>query len=160
MQNNDMIEEKAKFPLKGRLRVELFGADGKLKDYREISNTFMDTGDAHVADQLAAVPGEAAMGWMAIGTSATANAVTDTTLNKELDRNALAAGYPEQGAAADDNKVKYKATWAADDGTGALTEAGVFNSSAAGSLLCASTFPVINKGASDTLTITWTVTCG
>lgn len=152
--------EKALF--KGHIKLELFDKDGNLKNIVEKHNTFMAVGDAHVADQLAATPGEAAMGWMSIGTGNTAFTTSSTTLNTELDRNALAAGYPEQGAGASDNDVIYKATWAAGDGTGAIVEAGIFNSSVAdaGTMLAASTFAVINKGASDTLTITWTVTCG
>ena len=121
----------------------------------------MAVGDAHVADQLSD-QAEAQMGWLSIGTSSTAKAAANTTLNSESDRNPLTAGYPEQQAGAADNDVKYKATWAAGDGTGALTEAGVFNSSItdAGTMLCATTFSVINKGAADTLTIVWTVQCG
>ena len=146
--------------LKGRIRFEIKDENGNIKQIVEKDNTFMAVGDAHVADQLAATPGEAKMGWLAVGTGTTPFATSSTELNSEIDRNALAAGYPEQGAAGDDNDVKYKATWAAGDATGAITEAGIFNSSAAGTMLAASTFAVINKGASDTLTITWTVTCG
>jgi hypothetical protein len=145
----------SKVPMKGHIKIQLNG-----KTVVDKSNTFTAVGDAHVADQLAATPGEAAMGWMAVGTNNTAFTTASTTLTKELDRNALAAGYPEQGAGASDNDVIYKATWAAGDGTGAIQEAGIFNSSASGTMLAASTFPVINKGASDVLTITWTVTCG
>ncbi|MCK9578801.1 hypothetical protein M0R01_04960 [bacterium] len=157
-----MINEKKSDTtlLKGKIRFELFDEKGNIKQVVEKDNTFMAVGDAHVADQLAATVHEAKMGWIAIGTSTTPFSAASTALTSELDRNALAAGYPEQGAAAADNDVLYKASWAAGDGTGAITEAGIFNSSADGTMLAASTFPVINKGASDTLTITWTVTCG
>ena len=40
----------------------------------------------------------------------------------------------------------------------ALTEAGIFNASSAGTLLCRTVFSVVTKGASDAMTITWTVT--
>ena len=136
-------------PMKGHIKIELFDEKGTLKEKFEKKNTFMAVGDAHVADQLAATPGEAAMGWMAIGTGSTAFTTSSTTLNSALDRNALAAGYPEQQSGASDNDVVYKATWAAGDGTGAIKEAGIFNSSIAGTMLAASTFSVINKGASD-----------
>ena len=159
-----MIQQKEndKALMKGRVKIELTDVDGNVKDSIEFDNTFMAVGDAHVADQLAATPGETAMGYMSVGTGDTAFTVSSTTLNSELDRNALAAGYPEQQAGAADNDVVYKAAWAAGDGTGAITEAGIFNSSVAdaGSMLAASTFSVINKGAADTLTITWTVTVG
>ncbi len=153
-------EFKTRKTLKGHIKLELFDAEGKLKQIIDKDNTFVDTGDAHVADQLAATPGEAAMGFMAIGTSSVPFAVESTELGSEIDRNPLVGGYPEQGTGANDNKVTYKATWAAADGSGALTEAGIFNSSLGSSMLAASTFPVINKGASDVLTITWIVTIG
>ena len=46
----------------------------------------------------------------------------------------------------------------AGEGTGALTEAGIFNASSSGTMLCRTEFSVVNKGASDSMTITWTVT--
>ena len=42
----------------------------------------------------------------------------------------------------------------------AIAEAGIFNAGAAGTMLARATFTAINKGASDTLAITWTVTVG
>ena len=42
--------------------------------------------------------------------------------------------------------------------TGAITEAGLFNASSSGTMLCRTVFSVVNKGASDAMTITWTVT--
>lgn len=148
--------------VEGKIKIELTDENGNIKEVYEKANTFMAVGDAHVADQLDATPSESAMGYMSIGTGASAFTTGSTTLNSELDRNALAAGYPEQQAGGADNDVVYKATWAAGDGTGAITEAGIFNSSVAdaGTMLAASTFSVINKGASDTLTITWTVSIG
>jgi len=142
-------------PMKGHIKIQLNG-----KTVVDKSNTFTAVGDAHVADQLAETPGEDKMGFMAIGSGDSAFTTASTALNDEIDRNSLAAGYPEQGAGGDDNDVIYKTTWAAGDGTGAIVEAGIFNSSASGTMLAASTFPVINKGASDILTITWTVSVG
>jgi len=162
MTDKQDVATVANVPFRGHIKIELFDETGNVKDIFEKHNTFMAVGDAHVADQLAATPGEAAMGYMSIGTGSTAFTTASTTLNSEIDRNALASGYPEQGDGASDNDVVYKATWSAGDGTGAIVEAGIFNSSVtdAGTLLAASTFPVINKGASDTLTITWTVSAG
>ena len=54
--------------------------------------------------------------------------------------------------------VTYVATFPAGTGTGAVTEAGILNASSAGDLLCRTVFSVVNKGASDSMTITWTVT--
>lgn len=151
---------KAGLNIVGHGRAELRGEDGLIKELREFDNVFTDVGDAHVADQMASTPGESAMSDMAVGTVTTTLTAGDTQLGGELDRNTLTSFT--QGAGADDNKVVYVGDWAAGDGTGAITEAGIMNSHTAdsGTLLCAQTFSVINKGASDTLQITWTVTFG
>ena len=138
----------------GHGRAVLRDEVGKIKELREFDNVFTDAGDAHVADQMESTSGEAIMSHMAIGTVTTTLTAGDTKLGGELDRNALTSFT--QGAGADDNKVVYVGDWAAGDGTGAITEAGIFNAATAntGSMLCAQTFSVINKGASDTLQIT------
>jgi hypothetical protein len=156
---NETIKKVEKMPMKGKIKFKLTDKDGNVTE-KIIDNTFTDVGNIHVADQLADTPTEAKMGFMAIGTGDTPFTVGSTTLNSELDRNALSAGYPEQRDPADDNEVVYKANWAAGDGTGAITEAGIFNSSGAGTLLCCSTFPVVNKGADDSLEITWEISVG
>ena len=138
----------------GHGRAVMRDMSGKITELREFDNVFTDAGDAHVADQMASAPDEGAMSHMAIGTDSTTLTAGDTTLGGELDRNALTSFA--QGAGADDNKVVYVGDWAAGDGTGAIVEAGIFNAATAdtGSMLCAQTFSVINKGASDTLQIT------
>ncbi len=52
----------------------------------------------------------------------------------------------------------YVATFSAGEGTGAVTEAGIFNASTSGTMLCRTVFSVVNKAAGDTLQVTWTVT--
>jgi len=127
---------------------------GMVREYHE-RNLVVITGKNHIADQLSD-KGEAAMSHMAVGTGTTAAAAGDTALGTELDRNALTS--KTQGAGADANKVTYVGDWAAGDGTGAITEAGIFNSASAGTLLARSVFAVKNKGAGDSLTLTWTLT--
>jgi hypothetical protein len=155
MKNQKLTDRVAR---KGRLLIQLFDKNGKLKDERAISNLMTNAGEAHIADQLASSQDESAMSHMAIGTGTTAPTSANTALEFQIDRNALTSRT--QGAGGDDNDIIYVGDWAAGDGTGAITEAGVFNSSASGTMLCRSTFAAINKGASDTLKITWTVTIG
>ena len=93
-----------------------------------------------------------AMSHMAIGTGSTAAAAGDAALGNEAGRVALTSTTVTSDA------VAYVATFAAGTGTGAITEAGIFNASSSGTLLCRTVFSVINKGAADTLGITWTVT--
>lgn len=152
------IVEKPMRMATGKLHIELRGPDGKLKEERFVHNIITNAGDAHVADQMSD-GGENPMSHMAIGTDDDpAPAVGDTTLNSQLDRNALTSVV--QGTAGDDNDVIYVGDWAAGDGTGTIVEAGIFNNSSGGTMLCRAIFTAIPKGGSDTLKITWTVTFG
>ena len=128
--------------------IELRDSAGKLKTQRKIHNTVTTVGKNHVADQLSSSPGEAVMSHMAIGTG-TPGA---TALGSELDRNALTS-RTDSGAV-----VTYVGDWAAADGTGAITEAGIFNAAAVGTMLCSASFAVVNKLTSDTMSISWALT--
>lgn len=139
--------------IKGKVDIVLRGPDGKVKEERHVSNLIVTVGKNHVADQMSD-QGEGQMSHMAIGTGNTAPAAGDTTLDTELDRNALTSVTQAT------NDVVYIGDWAAGDGTGALEEAGIFNAGAAGVMLSRVVFGVVNKGAADTLKITWTITFG
>jgi hypothetical protein len=89
---------------------------------------------------------------MAVGAGATAAAAGDTALGSELGRVTLASSTSSA------NVVTYTATFPAGTGTGAITEAGIFNAASSGTLLCRTVFSVVNKGASDAMSITWTIT--
>ena len=93
-----------------------------------------------------------AMSHMAIGSGSTAAAASDTALGSQLARTGLTS-TTVSGA-----DVVYVDTFPAGTGTGAVTEAGLFNASSGGTMLCRTVFSVVNKGASDAMTITWTVT--
>jgi hypothetical protein len=143
--------------VQGLVVVALHGEDGRLKEAREVSNLVVTAGKNHIADQLKSSPAQAAMGWMAVGTGSTAPAAGDTLLGTEIDRNALTS------RTAAGNVVTYVGDWAAGDATNAaIAEAGIFNIVTANTvtMLARATFTAINKGASDTLKITWTVTVG
>ena len=139
----------------GRVAVELRGPDGELKDSRQVDNLVVTAGKNHIADQLSSSPGGSAMSHMAVGTGTGSPAAGDTALGTEIDRNALTSRTDAT------NVVTYVGNWAAGDATNsAIAEAGIFNASSSGTMLARATFTAINKGASDTLTITWTVTVG
>ncbi|MBU0945502.1 MAG: phage tail protein [Proteobacteria bacterium] len=118
-------------------------------------NLVVASGKNHIADQLSGRQ-EAQMSHMAIGTGTTTPLDANTALQTELDRNALDSRT--QGTGADANKVTYTCTWAAGDGTGAITESGIFNSASAGQMLCRSVFPVKNKEAGESMVMTWILT--
>lgn len=136
----------------GTLRIERRDILGNLIEAREVPNLVTTVGKNVIANRLAASPTNAAMTHMAIGTGSTAAANGDTTLGTEVARVAITSGTPST------NTVVYVATFPAGTGTATIAEAGMLNASSVGDLLCRSVFTAIVKGASDSLTITWTVT--
>jgi hypothetical protein len=136
--------------IKGELLIEVFGPDGKLKDRRHIKNLTVDAGKALIASRMcgAGTPPS----HMAVGTGATAAAVGQTTLVAEVARVALASATPAA------NVATFAASFPAGTGTGALTEAGLFNAGASGTMSNRSVFSVVNKGALDSMSISWTLT--
>jgi len=140
--------------IKGEVKLVLRNAKGEIKETR-VSNLVVTAGKNHIADQLSSAPGQGAMSHMALGTGTGAPAAGDTALGTEIDRNALTSRTDAT------NVVTYVGNWAAGDATNsAIAEAGIFNAGAAGTMLARATFTAINKGASDTLQVTWTVTIG
>lgn len=141
---------KDKAGLIGRLTIELRGPDGALKRKVEVENLVVNTGLDWIAERMRATP--AVMSHMAVGTSATAAAGAQAALISENGRVTLDS--TSDGV----NTTTYQATFPAGTGTGALTEAGILNAASTGTMLNRATFAVINKGANDSLVITWDVT--
>jgi len=117
---------------------------------QETENLVVTAGKNWVADRMN--DANTVMTHMAVGTGTNAAAAGDTTLQTENDRNALTS------TTVTDNAVAYVATWAAGDATAALTEAGILDAASGGDLLARTVFSVVNKGAADSMTITWTIT--
>lgn len=152
----------SKFGIKGKVEVRLWDENGNLKDSRTIKeltfipNTVTTFGDKQVANRLSGAT-IGAPSHMAIGTGTGGGSGSNSVVT-ELDRNALTS--TTQGTGANDNDVIYVADWAAGDGTGAITEAGIMNASSGPGMTCYASFSAVNKAAGDTLQITWTVTFG
>lgn len=135
----------------GSVNVVVRGEDGTVKQDFTVPNLVVDAGLDYIASRMEGTS-ESVMSHMAVGTGTTAADAADTTLETEAAREALTS------TDVTDNAVAYVATFAAGTGTGALTEAAILNASSAGTMLCRTVFSVINKGASDSMTVTWTVT--
>jgi len=117
---------------------------------QETNNLVVTAGKEWVADRMNNA--NTVMTHMAVGTGTTAAAAGDTALGTQLDRNTLTS------TTVTNNTIEYACTWAAGDGTGAITEAGIFDASTGGDMLARTMFSVVNKGAADSMTITWTIT--
>ena len=139
--------------VKGEVVITLTDENGNLKARQEINNLVVNTGKAFIASRMVGTA-LGVMSHMALGSGTTAPALTDTALESLLGTREIldSSTTPASGV------VIYTSTFEAGDATGAVTEAGIFNAATSGTMLCRTTFDVINKGASDTMSVTWTIT--
>ena len=140
------MQFESEMAMKGRLTIALND-----EVVQEVDNLVVTTGKGYVASRMKDATATA-MSHMAIGTGSPAAAAGDTALGSESARVALTS-TTVSGA-----DITYVATFGAGTGTAAITEAAVLNASSSGTMLCRTVFAVVNKGASDSMTITWTVT--
>ena len=146
-----MVNDDVK--ITGDVKIDIIGADGTVTDTREIKNLVVTSGKTFIASRMVGVSATV-MGFMELGTGTTAAAVGDTTLQTAIGSSRVALTSGTSAAAV----VTYVASFPAGTGTGAVTEAGVFNDASAGTMLCRTVFSVVNKGAADAMSITWTIT--
>jgi hypothetical protein len=150
-----MINDSLK--ITGDVQITVFDqASGEVKDTREIKNLVVTTGKTFIAAAMlkTTTNSPAAMTHMELGTGTTAAAAGDTALQAAIAGSRVALG----SATSSTNVVTYTASFPAGTGTGAVTEAGIFNASSAGTMLCRTVFSVVNKGAADAMSVTWTIT--
>lgn len=140
---------------RGDVDIVIRAADGSVKDIRKIRNLVVNTGLAFVISRMVGTS-KAVMSHMGIGSGTTAAAAGDTALVSQLGSRVSLTSTTISGT--NNEKVVYVASFGAGVGTGAVTEAGVFNASTSGDMLCRTVFAVVNKAADDTMQITWTIT--
>lgn len=145
--------DNTKMKLCGVLTLTLKKPNGETTMFQK-HNMIVDNGFDFVCDAMGKASSRpAAMGYIGIGSGTTEVAATQTALVSELKR--IASTYNHTSG----TKVfTVSAKFDAGVGTGAITEAGVFNAAISGIMLDRVVFPVINKGAEDTLTAQFTFT--
>jgi hypothetical protein len=143
---------------KGKLRIVVTDENGNVKEDREENNLVVSVGKAFTTSRMIGTA-STVMSHMEVGTSTTAASAGQTALVTPVaaSRTALTSSTQSTVTTTSDS-VQYVCTFGAGVGTGALTEAGIFNAASAGTMLCRTVFSVVNKGASDVMTVTWTVT--
>jgi hypothetical protein len=147
---NDSIKAK------GTLTLVLTDENGNIKQQDE-HNLVVSAGLAYIASRMRdATAG--VMSHMGVGTGTTAAAAANTALETALGARVALTSTTLVTTTVANDAVQYVATFGAGVSTGAITEAGIFNAASGGTMLCRTTFAVINKGALDTLAITWKVT--
>lgn len=140
---------------KGWVTIKKINAAGEVTQEFEVPNLVVTTGKVYIAGKMIATDSNVpiAMSHMAIGTGTASPAAEDTALGTQTGRVLLSGSLQEN------NSITYTATFPAGTGTGAITEAGIFNgSSGSATMLCRTVFPVVTKQAGDTIAVTWKVT--
>ena len=138
--------------LKGRVGIVLKDKEGNVKETRDIDNLVVTTGLNYIASRMKDATATA-MTHMALGSGTTAAAAGDTDLESILgSREAL------DSTTVTNNAVAYVCGFEAGDATGAVTEAGIFNASSGGTMLCTTVFSVLNIASDDSISVTWTIT--
>ena len=137
----------------GVVQVLVTAPDGTVKHEQTIPNLVVDTGLAYIASRMKDTTATA-MSHMAVGEGTTAAGASQTALVTESARVSLSS------TTVTDNAVAYVASFPAGTPASltALTEAGIFNASSGGTMLCRTVFAAVNKDTGDTMSITWTVT--
>jgi len=147
--------------VRGFVDVLVYDEFGNLKEERHYDNGITNVGFELIADRIADHSGFTGnnANYIALGTGSTAFAVTQTALVTELSGGSYARQQDTDAAyTAGTKSFAISATFAAGVATGALTESGLFDASTTGNMMARQTFSTINVGASDSITVTWTIT--
>jgi hypothetical protein len=140
--------------VKGMVKVTKTNEFGQITQEFEVPNLVVTSGKIYIAGKMIATDSNVpvAMSHMGIGTGTASPVAEDTGLGTQTGRVLLSGSLQEN------NSITYTATFPAGTGTGAITEAGIFNASTGGTMLCRTVFPVVTKQAGDTIAVTWKVT--
>lgn len=160
--------------IKGTVEWELRGPDGKVKEHGKAENLQTQVGDQYWGERAAGITSPPAqITGMRLGTGTTA--VAETGAGAAIvtyvsgSNAAISGGFPTSSLNGTSRRITFKASWAAGVATNAaLAEAVLTNetgptdvagtaANTTGRVLLS---PAINKGASDTLDLTWNVDLG
>tara|TARA_R110000822_G_scaffold90670_4_gene209494 strand:+ start:7531 stop:7956 length:426 start_codon:yes stop_codon:yes gene_type:complete len=117
---------------------------------QEVPNLVVTDGKEYVASRMKDTT-KSAMSHMGVGTGSAAALPSNAALGGQVDRVSLTSTVVSGVT------ITFLATFPAGTGTGAITEAGLFNQSSAGDMLCRTVFPVVNKSENDSMSISWQV---
>lgn len=134
----------------GRIRIEHI-RNGKVIGVREVKNLITTAGKAERANLL--IAGGTAPTHVALGTGITAADVADTTLETETHRGAVDTASRVTTAVTNDT-ARFDELFAITS-SHSITESGLLNAGAAGTLFCRQTFTVISVINGDNLRVYW-----
>lgn len=147
--------------VRGFVDLVVYDEFGNLKEERHYDNGITNVGFEVIADRIADHSGFTGnqANYIALGTGSTAFAATQTALVTELSGGSYARQQDTDATYTSGTKsFAISATFNAGVATGALQESGLFDASTTGNMMARQTFSTINVGASDSITVTWTIT--
>ena len=144
--------------LRGAFQIALCDLDGNILEQQIVKNTVVTAGRAWVLKQLETVNQLTAqtVSQMAIGSATTAPVTGDTALGLEVTRKPIATFTTTELTANPPNWTAV-VSFATNEANTTLAEVGLFNSSAAGTMLARATFASFVKATSNTLNISYTI---
>ena len=148
--------------MRGCIEIALMRAsDGKVLDKQVHYNAIVTGGRSWVLDNL--LSGQAAsaqvLGFIAVGTDATAPVTSDTILGSEAERKAVGTWDTTGLTATAGPYFAAQVQFATDEANTTLGELGIFNTSTANAqtMLGHANFSTINKASTNTLGVTYTI---
>ena len=121
---------------------------------QETDNLVVTAGKAWVAQRMEGVT-LGVMTHMGIGTGTTAAVIANTDLETVT---GARLALTDSGGIVAGSVITFACSYPAGAHTAAITEAGIFTASTSGTMLARTVFTVVNKGALDSMTISWAVT--
>ena len=134
--------------LTGKLSISL---NGEL--VRETKNLVVTAGKTWIAARMKDT--STVMTHMGVGTGTTAAVIANTDLETVT---GARLALTDSGGIVAGSVITFACTYPAGAHTAAITEAGIFTASTSGTMLARTVFTVVNKGALDSMTISWAVT--
>ena len=150
--------------MSGKVDMTLVHPDGTTEE-RHLDNLIVDSGLEGVASRIAPHDGSlnpsSPYNYIALGTSSTSVSADQTSLVSELPFSATYSRLQDSTAtfvSTGPKQLVLSVTFDPGEATGTISESGIFNAATGGDMLARQAFSTINKGESDSLTITWTIT--
>lgn len=151
MQATDFIK------LRGSLRIHVKDLEGNILQEIKHDNLMVNSGRAWALGQLTTnLITTRSFNWIAVGSNTSAPVTSDTVLGNEVTRLAFAALISTTLTGATPS-WQAQITLATNQANTTLSEAGIFNDAAAGTMLSHVTFASFVKATSNTIAISYTV---
>jgi len=145
--------------LRGSIELQLMDLSGNIVETRKQHNVVVTAGRSWVLQQICSsnIVTSQSISQLAVGTgTSNAPATSDSSLQSETTRVAIGT-FSTAGLTANPPSWQAQASFATNQANTTLGEVGLFNSSAAGTLLARATFSTVNKTTSNTLSISYTI---